>query len=126
MIYTIEKDCAFQTFGNILYQNNFVLKIIVKKLSDNSLWCDGTLFFSIIFLIYNRFQKVTKTPSNSAWKPTRIDIMKKMSLQSIARSYDRAVSNPNPEAFVHHMCTVFREDPARWSNAVDKFSKHGK
>lgn len=56
----------------------------------------------------------------------RSHIMKKMSLQSIARSYDRAVSNPNPEAFVRHMCTVFRENPVRWSNAVDKFSKHGK
>lgn len=50
--------------------------------------------------------------------------MKKMSLQSIARSYDRAVSK-GPEAFARHMCTVARENPVRWSNAVDKFSKFG-
>ncbi|SHG79689.1 hypothetical protein SAMN05720761_10557 [Fibrobacter sp. UWCM] len=49
--------------------------------------------------------------------------MKKMSLQSIARSYDRAVSSPNPGAFTRHMCTVFRDSPSRWSYAVDHFSK---
>ena len=47
------------------------------------------------------------------------------SLISIARAFDRALRTSS-EAVDRHMCTVFRENPARWSNAVDKFSKHGK
>jgi len=47
------------------------------------------------------------------------------SLISIARAFDRALRTSS-EAVDRHMCTVFLENPARWSNAVDRFSKHGK